>query len=203
MKKEILASLLVASLATSLQAGGDIGGVVSIENEVAPVEVVVPTKEPVKVAPKKVVEPKVEKKSNSNFYIVGKGLYTTGDTGLDAGYGAGLDLGYKLNDSLAVELGASFAKNEIEATGDDLETTTANLSLVYTVKATDSIGVFGKAGYMVEKVKDGDDDSGVAYGAGVKYNMSDATALVAEYQGSTIDDDPRGGTVSLGLMYNF
>ena len=210
MKKEVISSLIVTGLVTSLNAGGDLGGVVSFENEIAPVEVVVPQKEPVKVVeivkvkvepkaePK--VEPKVEeKKSSGNFYVVAKGLSVLGDEA-DSGYGAGLDLGYKFGNGLAVELSGTASKNDLDIGGDDSYKTGA-LNLVYTIPVSDSIGIFAKGGYMIED-RDNDDDKGFAYGGGLSYNMSDATAVVAEYQTSNIDST-RGDGVSLGLMYNF
>jgi len=213
MKKRIVSSLLVAGLLTGLQAGGDIGGVVSIENEVAPVEVV---QAPVKVeVPKKVVvEAPVkkveEKKGPSDFYVVAKGLYITGENA-DPGMGAGLDLGYRLTDSLAVELGGTFSKNELDISKKEASYKTGSLSLVYNIKATDSIGVFAKAGYMLEQVKANglnnydETESGALFGLGAEYAMSDAMAIVAEYDMSTIDkdDSSRGDAVSLGLKYNF
>jgi len=210
MKKRIVLSLLVAGLVTGLQAGGDIGGVVSIENEVAPVEVTVPVKEV--EAPKKVVveAPKkvVEKKSPSKFYMVAKGVYITGEDA-DSGMGGGLDLGYNLTDSLAVELGGTVTKNDLD-NGDEGTYNTGSLSLVYTYHATDKVGLFAKAGYTMEQVKYDDADydeteSGAVFGAGLEYGMSESTALVAEYEMSTIDkdDSSRGDAVSLGLKYNF
>jgi opacity protein-like surface antigen len=212
MKKEVVSSLLVAGLVSGLSAGGDLGGVVSFENEVAPVEVVVPYEEPVKevkvvkaepkVEPKVEPKPKVEveeKKSNSNFYIVAKGLSILGDEA-DSGYGVGLDLGYRIGNGLAVELSATTSKNDLDIGGDDSYKTGA-LNLVYTIPVSDSIGIFAKGGYMIED-RDNDDDKGFAYGGGLSYSMSDATAVVAEYQGSNIDST-RGDAVSLGLMYNF
>jgi len=201
MRKEILSSLLVAGLATSLQAGGDIGGITTFENEVPPVAVEV--KEPIKPETKKVVETKKveEKKSESNFYVVAKGLQITGD-GADSGMGGGLDLGYKINDALAVELGGAYAKNTIDGDADKTSYKNGALSLVYTLHATDSLGIFAKAGYMMEQVHD-EDESGIAYGGGITYDVSDAAAIVAEYQGSNIDDSTRGDAISLGLKYNF
>lgn len=198
MRKKIILSLAVASMITGLQAGGDIGGVVSIENEVVPAEVTVA----VKAEPKKAEKaPAVEEKSgHSDFYVVAKGLYITGDDA-DAGYGAGLDVGYRLTENLAVELGGTYAKNTIDGDADKTSYKTGAVSLVYTVHATDDLGIFAKAGYMMEQVHD-EDESGIAYGGGVEYKMGDTTALVAEYETSNIDGT-RGDAVSLGLMYNF
>ena len=202
MKTKVISSLLVVSLATGLQAGGDIGGVVSIENEAPPVEV----KAPVKIEPKKVVvvaPKKVEEKvvEASKFYVVGKGIYITGDNA-DSGMGGGLDLGYKFTDSLAVEVGGAYTKNTIDGTTDKSSYKNGAISLVYTLQATDSLGIFAKAGYMMEQVHD-EDDSGISYGGGITYGVSDTASIVAEYQGSNIDDSTRGDAISLGLMYSF
>ena len=207
MRKEVIASLLIASLATGLQAGGDIGGVVSIENEVAPVEVKAPVKVEVE-APKKIVKEvkKVEeKKSNSNFYIVAKGLSILGDDA-DTGYGGGLNVGYKITDALAVEVGGDYAQNDLDS-GEEATYTTLGASLVYTVQATDNLGVFGKVGYVTENTEVDDlnidnDESGVSYGAGVEYKMTNNASVTAEYEGADIDST-RGDAVSLGLKYNF
>jgi opacity protein-like surface antigen len=180
MKKEILKSLIVCGLVTGLQAGGDIGGVVSFENPDANIvipesnyvpvmaePVVVPAPVavvPVVVAPAPVVpapapkpKPVVKKavpKGPSNFYTVLKGISTMGDTYncncTDSGYGAGIDLGYKLGNGFATELGLSYATNDLNNVSGDVSHKTGALSLVYTYPLTDVLGLFGKVGYMIE-----------------------------------------------------
>jgi len=133
MKKEILKSLIVCGLVTGLQAGGDIGGVVSFENPdanivipepeyvpvmaepvvvPAPAPVVVPALAPVPVpvvpapAPKpKPVVKKAVPKGPSNFYTVLKGISIMGDT-----YNCNCtDSGYGAGIDLGYKLGNGFA----------------------------------------------------------------------------------------------
>jgi opacity protein-like surface antigen len=214
MRKEVISSLLIAGLATGLQAGGDIGGVVSLENEIAPVEVTAPVVVAPTPAPApKAVEPKVEKKAHSDFYMVAKGLYITGDEqnghDADSGYGAGLDFGYRLGYGLSTELGVGFAKNTFDHNGGEKEASfkTGSLSLVYTYELAENIAIFAKGGYLYEneKIKGlnvDEDESGFAFGGGLEYMLNDTYGVVAEYETSTIDSI-RGDAVSLGLMVNF
>ena len=133
MKKEILKSLIVCGLVTGLQAGGDIGGVVSFENPdanivipepayvpvmaepvVVPAPVVVPVvapaPAPVAVVPAPAPKPKpvVKKavpKGPSNFYTVLKGISIMGDT-----YKCNCtDSGYGAGIDLGYKLGSGFA----------------------------------------------------------------------------------------------
>ena len=242
MKKKILMSLAVCGLVTGLQAGGDIGGVVSFENPdvgiVMPEEtyipvmaepVIIPAPAPIVVAPIVVPAPapvvivpapapkakpivkKPEPKGPSNFYTVLKGISIMGDTHncncTDSGYGAGLDLGYKIGNGFATELGLSYAKNDLNNKTAEASHTTGALSLVYTYPLTDALGVFAKAGYMMEKEKVNglnidNSESGLAYGGGLEYGLGDNYAIIGEYQASTIDS-LRGDAASLGLKYNF
>lgn len=231
MKKEILMSLVVCGLVTGLQAGGDIGGVVSFENPDA--NIVVPEPEyiptpvnvpvvaaPVVIAPapvsvivpptkkSKAVIKKAEPKGHSNFYTVVKGISIMGDTNncncTDSGYGAGLDLGYNLGNGFATELGLSYAKNDLNNVDGDVSHKTGSLSLVYTYNLTDTLGLFGKVGYMIEKdsLAGSDNESGLIYGGGLEYGLGDNYAIIGEYQASSIDS-LRGDAASLGLKYNF
>jgi opacity protein-like surface antigen len=215
MKKEIVSSLVVATLVTSLQAGGDIGGVVSFQNPDAGVKVEEVKKE-IKVEPKveePKVEPKVEEKSDKGFYAVVKGLSVMGDSvdtlDADSGFGVGLDLGYRFGNGLAAEADFSFAKSDLnKPTTNEASYKTAALSLVYTLPVTDKVGIFAKAGYMQEQTKvkalDVDEtESGLVYGGGLEYKINDTYGVVAEYEGSAIDDSIRGDAISLGIMYNF
>ncbi len=216
MKREIVSTLLVATFATALHAGGDIGGVVDFTNPEENIKIPEVKKEVVRVEPPKVVEaPKKveEKKSESNFYAVLKGLSIMGDSAgaleADTGYGAGLDLGYRFGNGLATEIDLSFAKSDLNnAASNEASFKTAALSLVYTFPVTEAVGLFAKAGYMQEQTKvnalDIDEtDSGLTYGVGLEYKINDTYGVVAEYEGSAIDDSLRGDAVSLGLMYNF
>ena len=205
MRKVVISSLVVATMVTGLQAGGDILPV-SMENETVEVAVE-PIVTPPAVEPK--IIPAVEEKSNSGFYLVGLGLYITGEENnnidADSGKGVGLDLGYRFNNNLAVELGGTYSKNEEKVSSSDISYKTAALSLVYTLHATEGLGIFAKAGYMKEKASmhgESESESGLAYGGGLEYELSHNTALVAEYETSNIDST-RGNAISLGLMYNF
>ncbi|MCK5853595.1 MAG: porin family protein [Sulfurovaceae bacterium] len=221
MKKNILMSLAVCGLVTSLQAGGDIGGVVSFENPdanivmpteeyiPAPAPVIAPVIVPVPPKPKAVIK-KPEPK-DSKFYTVIKGISIMGDDHgcncADSGYGAGIDLGYELGNGFATELGLTFAKNDLNNKNAEASYKTGALSLVYTYPLTDALGVFAKAGYMMEQEKINalsidNSESGLAYGGGLEYSMGDNYALIGEYQTSTIDS-LRGDAASLGLKYNF
>jgi len=217
MRKDILATILLGSLSTGLYAGGDIGGVTTFENTdaaIAEAQSVEPKKiEPKKVEVKKEVK-KVEPKKEGGFYIVAKGISIAGDDGAngrstDSGYGAGLDLGYGFGNGLAVELGANFAKNKLDNPAEnEASYKTVNLSLVYTYDITKNWGVFGKVGYAQENVKINtlnvdDSDNGLIYGGGLEYNINDNYGIVAEYEGSAIDDSLRGDAIGLGLKYNF
>ena len=234
MKKEILMSLVVCGLVTNLQAGGDIGGVVSFENPDANIVVPEPEYIPTPVytpvvaapvvaapapapAPAPVVVPapkpkevikKAEPKGPSNFYTVVKGISIMGDTNncncTDSGYGAGLDLGYNLGNGFATELGLSYAKNDLNNVDGDVSHKTGSLSLVYTYNLTDTLGLFGKVGYMIEKdsLAGSDNESGLIYGGGLEYGLGDNYAIIGEYQASSIDS-LRGDAASLGLKYNF
>jgi len=211
MKREIVSTLLVATVATSLQAGGDIGGVVSFQNPDAKVQIKEVKKE-VKEEPKK-EEPKVEEKSDKGFYAVVKGLSVMGDSAgaldADSGFGAGLDLGYRFGNGLAAEADLSFAKSDLNnAAKNEASYKTAALSLVYTFPVTEKVGLFAKAGYMQEQTKVNalnidDSDNGLVYGGGLEYKINDTYGVVAEYEGSAIDNSLRGDAISLGLMYNF
>ncbi len=217
MKREIVSTLLVATLASSLHAGGDIGGVVDFANP-DPIVTVPEVKQTVieevaKVEPKKVEEKKVEEKSDKGFYAVVKGLTVMGDSAgeldADSGFGAGLDLGYRFGNGLAAEVDLSFAKSDLNnAASNEASYKTAAATLVYTFPLTETVGLFAKAGYMQEQTKvnalDVDEtESGLVYGAGVEYKINDTYGVVAEYEGSAIDESIRGDALSLGLMYNF
>jgi len=225
MRKEIISTLLVGGMVTSLSAGGDLGGTVPVqlENIYVPVEeVVLPVISEV-VTPEVItseviveeVKPEVKKeepkvvatKAKGNYYIVLKGLSITGDelgnNDADRGFGAGADLGYSFGNGFAVELGTTYAKNQLDNTAEtDVSYKTGALSLVYGFDLGEKLGLFAKAGYMYEKPSVGDTEKGLAYGAGLAYKMSDNKSIVGEYQTSSLDS-LRGDALSLGLKINF
>jgi len=219
MRKEIISTLIVGGIVSSLSAGGDLGGTIPIEMEnvyvpveevVVPAPVVVPARVVVEeVKPEIKKEPKVVVKqpSTSNYYVVLKGLSISGDkldnNDGDRGFGAGVDLGYRLGNGLAVELGVAYAKNQLDnAAETDVSYKTGAISLVYGFDLTKKLGLFAKGGYMYEKPFIGDNEKGLAYGAGLTYKMSENKSIVGEYQTSTLDS-LRGDALSLGLMINF
>lgn len=214
MRKEIISTLIVGGMISSLSAGGDLGGTipVAMENVYVPVEeVVVPVVVPVveEVKPEVKEEPKVvaKKPSASNFYVVLKGLSITGDelgnNEGDKGFGAGLDLGYRLGNGFAVELDGSYSKNQLDnAAETDVSYKTGALNLVYDFELTEKLGLFAKGGYMYEKPSVGDSEKGLVYGGGLAYKLSENKSIVGEYETSAIDS-LRGDAISLGLMINF
>lgn len=183
--------------------------------EEAPVQEVVSTPTVTIVEEPKVAESVVPKKSepkteNSNYYVVLKGLSIAGEKlgALDAdqGLGLGLDLGYRLGNGFSTELDVAYAKNDL-TTGSKNEVSykTAGVNLVYDFDLTKAFGLFAKAGYMYEKANvsgDKDSDTGLVYGAGLAYKLSQNRSIVGEYEASEIDS-LRGDSISLGLMMNF
>jgi len=171
-----------------------------------------PKVEPKKVEVKKEVK-KVEPKKEGGLYIVAKGISIAGDDAnslsTDSGYGAGLDLGYGFGNGLAVELGGSFTKNKLDNPAEnEASYKTVDLSLVYTYDITKNWGIFGKVGYAQENTKINalnvdDSDNGLIYGGGLEYNINDNYGVVAEYEGSAIDNSLRGDAIGVGLKYNF
>jgi len=196
MKKAILMALTASQILTQAQAGGDI----------------VPVVEP---------EVVVEEHTESDFYVVVKGMRIAGDTAAhedalldgDVGYGFGIDVGYRLGNGFALEYDFSYAKNTVTETIEDIsEEGTAKyythaLDLVYTYELTETVGIFGKVGYEYESEEikafdiDGS-DHGFVYGAGVEVAMTDEYKFVAEYEHSTIEG-PRGDSIFAGVMINF
>ena len=213
MRKEIISTLIVGGIVSSLSAGGDLGGTIPVEmeNVYVPVEAVVAPVTTVveEVKPEVKEEPKVvaKKPSVSNYYVVLKGLSIAGDelgnNDGDRGFGAGVDLGYRLGHGFAVELGGAYAKNQLNDVAEtDVSYKTGALSLVYGFDLTKKLGLFAKGGYMYEKPSIGDTEKGLAYGAGLAYKMSENKSIVGEYQTSALDS-LRGDALSLGLMINF
>jgi len=214
MRKEIISTLLVGGMVTTLSAGGDLGGTVPVqlENVYVPIEeVLVPVIHEVvveEVKPEVVKEePKVVTKKVGNYYVVLKGLSISGDklNGKDAdrGMGAGVDLGYSFGNGFAVELGTAYAKNQLDNVAEtDVSYKTGDIALVYGFDLSEKLGLFAKGGYMYEKPSIGDTEKGLAYGAGLSYKMSANKSIVGEYQTSALDS-LRGDALSLGLKINF
>lgn len=158
------------------------------------------------------------------FYIVTKALMTTSESikegehitlDADVGGGVGIDFGYTLPYHFAVELDTSYSKNRVtesEAGVEEKEDGIATywtyaFDVTYTYPVTDLIGLMGKVGYEFEHESIADldinaDDSGVVYGAGVEYHISEHYEALVEYEASTIES-PRGSSVYAGLKYIF
>ncbi|HHD78897.1 MAG TPA: hypothetical protein ENK98_04580 [Epsilonproteobacteria bacterium] len=139
MKQTLLAVTLATQLLTQLHAGGHI--------------------EPVEVTEPEVLETEAET-TESKFYVVAKGMMVLGDTvdeensilDGDKDYGFGIDVGYRLGNGFAVEYDFSYATNTVtETAGGEVRDASAKyytsaLDLVYTLEATENIGIFGKVG---------------------------------------------------------
>jgi opacity protein-like surface antigen len=200
MKNTLLSITLTYGLVSHLYAGGDI----------VPVEI-----EP--------IEEKAYHVSQSDHYIVIKGLYILGedvnhghDITLDGDkdYGFGIDIGYRLGHGFAIEYDFSYATSTITETDAHHHTVEADatyythaLDLVYTYHLTHEYGVFFKAGYIYEKEEIDDlhidsSDNGFVYGIGVEYMIDEDYAFLVEYEGSSIDG-PRGDGIFVGVQYNF
>lgn len=157
----------------------------------------------------------------SKFYVAAKALMTLGNTVNEGesqlkgstGKGIGIDLGYRVGNGFAVEVDGTYTKNtvtEIPSVGEEEDFTgsymTSSLDAVYDYKFTHELAIFGKAGFEYELEKIGDAASktstGISYAVGTEYEVSESIALLAEYEGTTIDG-PRGNGVFAGIVYNF
>jgi len=164
------------------------------------------------------------------FYVVTKALWTTSETIREAngveiegrrGGGIGVDIGYTLPHHFAVEFDTSYSRNNlrekrivIEGVEEKLEIENAKgdywtyaFNVTYTLPVTHTIAIMSKVGYefeheTIDKLNIDSHDSGVVYGAGIEYHISDHYEALLEYEGSTIDS-PRGSSVYTGIKYIF
>jgi len=171
-----------------------------------------------------------EHAQTGEFYVVTKALLTTSDTIKEgnnveiegkSGGGMGIDIGYTLPNHFAVEFDTSYSRNDmlekrtvIEGTQEKLEVENARgkywtyaLDVIYALPLTDTIGIMGKLGYEFEhetinQLNVNAHDSGMVYGAGIEYYLSEHYEALVEYEGSVIDS-PRGSSVYAGLKYIF
>ena len=133
------------------------------------------------------------------------------------GEGIGLEVGYKIGYGFAVEADGTYTHNTVtevncesgtcEKTNADAEYMSVSLDLVYTYHLTHHLGAFVKTGYEYEtenigKLDVSGHDTGIIYAAGAEYAVSDHTAIMAEYEGTTIES-PLGSSVFAGVVYNF
>ena len=161
---------------------------------------------------------------SGEFYIVTKALLTTAETieegsdvtlEGDVGGGVGVDIGYTLPYHFAVELDTSYSQNRVteskvgeEEKKDGIASYwTYAMDVTYTIPLTEVIGIMGKVGYEFEhehinNLDTDGDDSGMVYGAGVEYHVSEHYEALVEYEGSTIES-PRGSSVYAGVKYIF
>jgi len=161
-------------------------------------------------------------KEHKDFYVAAKALVTLGDevkheeSTLDGGVGkgVGVDIGYRVSHNFAVEIDMTYANSdvtEIDAQGEKEDVTgkyiTSSLDVVYMYHAMHDLGLFVKGGieYEVENIDALDIEQtevGVIYALGGEYEISHHSALILEYEGSTIEG-PRGSTVLAGMVYSF
>lgn len=160
--------------------------------------------------------------SETGWYAAAKGLITLGNkvdhegATLEGnnGRGIGLELGYKIGAGFAVESDVTFTRDQIthkeegEAPVDvDGSFVSYSLDLAYVYHLTHHLGTFFKLGYEyeTENINDleiSESETGMAYAAGFEYAVGSHTALMLEYEGSTIDG-PLGDFVFAGVLYHF
>ena len=167
---------------------------------------------------------------SGEFYLVTKALLTTAETiheghGVEIegkrGRGLGIDVGYTLPHNFAIEFDTSYSINSlyekhtvIEGVEEKIEVKDARghywtyaFDVTYTLPLTDNIGIMGKLGYefeheAIDKFNINAHDSGIVYGAGIEYHLSEHYEALIEYEGSTIDS-PRGSSFYAGVKYIF
>jgi len=198
MKKTLLMTAIAAQLATQLNAGGHI--------------------DPLKVDEAEALE---MTSGEADFYFVAKTMMVLGDnvneeeTTLkgNRGYGYGFDIGYRLGKGFAVEYDFSYVTNTVaKSTEEETQTTsakyyTSSLDVVYTVEASENVGLFAKVGYEYEweKIKTYNNDEmshDFVFGAGTEIAINENYKLIAEYEHSFVEG-PHGDSVFAGLMFNF
>lgn len=164
--------------------------------------------------------------AETGFYTAVKAQLTLGNT-VDksdvvkveghTGGGIGIELGYKLGHGFAVETDGTYTRNtltEVNCETGTCENTDANgeymgvsLDLAYSYELTEHFAAFVKGGYefeqeTIDKLDEKGYDNGVVYAAGAEYAIGEHTALMAEYEGTTIDS-PLGSSVFAGVIYYY
>jgi len=221
MKKNIIVStLLMGAMSINVYAGGDIGELPLVDMDARLNVIAEPVKKVVKQTVKKAPEKKVEKKvapivvpdSGKGYYTVVKALYlggtTVGHETSKVGAGIGADVGYRFGNGIEAELGVSYSGNKLDtAEQESINYKAIGLGIVYAQPFNKKFGGFVKTGvlYEVEKIAGhtSTSEKGIAYGGGLEYVISKKTAVVLEYEGSTISNSLAGEVVSLGFMYSF
>ena len=156
------------------------------------------------------------------YYVAVKALMTLGDTVQhgtsqlrgSTGKGLGVDLGYKFENGFAVEIDATYAKNDITERNElgeeitvDGSYMTSSFDIAYAYPVTHAVELFIKGGYEYELERInalGIDASstGFIYAAGVEYEIDERVSLIGEYEETTISG-PRGNSIFAGAVYHF
>jgi outer membrane protein X len=164
--------------------------------------------------------------AETGFYTAVKAELTLGNTVEKSdvvkveghtGGGIGIEIGYKLGHGFAVETDGTYTRNTLtevncetgtcENTDADGEYMGVSLDLAYSYELTEHVAAFVKGGYefeqeTIDKLDEKGYDNGVVYAAGAEYAIGDHTALMAEYEGTTIDS-PLGNSVFAGVIYYY
>lgn len=163
------------------------------------------------------------------FYAAVKGLVTFGDKieherdvtlEGDVGTGFGIEAGYKLGYGFALEGDVAFARNRVtehncaethedgcEHRSADGTYTSVSLDLAYTYHLMHHLGVFVKGGYeneyeSIDGLGISGNSTGAVYALGGEYAIGSHTAIMVEYEGTTIEG-PRGNSLFAGVLYAF
>ena len=207
IKFSTTAMLLLGNMAF---AGGDILPVVEYEAETAIVEiepavrVVAPVVKEVKAH---VVAPKVEKKNpkTSSPWYVGTGL-TMGRVSEahceDITYGVVGKVGYDFNEYVGVE--ARGLRTNWEYEGAKIKHVAVFLKPQYPV--SEDVNLYGLVGYgkTTTSHKKRVNETGLAYGAGVDYALSENMSMFVDYERLLEKSNvPDLDAVSLGVSFNF
>ena len=167
----------------------------------------------------------VEQESESPFYIVLKGMVTTGGDEReeeaflkgDNAYGVGLDIGYMFHKHFGIELSTVYGKNNITRTEEmhgEIEIDKAKatyvsyaINLIFKHPINEEVGYFIKAGFEKEHetIDDFDIDDrehGIDAAAGLTYEINEEMAALVEYEYSSIRG-LRGDAFFLGMEFKF
>ena len=206
MKKTTLSIVALIALSSQSYAGGDILPVQEYEAETIVVEVepAVKVVEPVvKEVKPEVVTPLVEE-DNSNWYV-GAGLVAGRTQNIDCEditYGVMAKAGYDFNEYVGVEARGLMTNWEYE--GSKIQHVGAFVKPQYPL--SEDMNLYGLVGYgktttsHVQNV----DETGLAYGAGAEYALSDDMNIFVDYE-RLIDKSnlPDLEALSLGVSFDF
>jgi OOP family OmpA-OmpF porin len=209
MKKTTLSIVALIALSSQSYAGGDILPVQEYEAETIVVEVepAVKVVEPVvKEVKPEVVAPLAAAlvEDNSNWYV-GAGLVAGRTKNIDCEditYGLMAKVGYDFNEYVGVEARGLVTNWEYE--GSKIKHVGAFVKPQYPL--SEDINLYGLVGYAktttshVQNI----DETGLAYGAGVEYALSDDMNMFVDYE-RLIDKSnlPDLEALSLGVSFDF